>query len=195
MFIMGFYRVFENPKVYNLVTKIISFNNQGLKKYLPKLIKVDKSDCILDVGCGTGKYAIFPCKYFGIDPNEDYINYAKEHHQGTFLKMDGMDLKFSDNTFDFVVNISTLHHISDDATKRMVVEMKRVCKKGGCVYIIDAVYPKNLLGYILFKLDRGHYRRKFKELKNLVLKDNFQVKTDDIGKTFPYQWSVFSYKK
>ena len=54
MFIMGFYRVFENPKVYNLVTKIISFNNQGLKKYLPKLIKVDKSDCILDVGCGTG---------------------------------------------------------------------------------------------------------------------------------------------
>ena len=159
------------------------------------MIKVKSSDCILDVGCGTGKYAIFSCKYFGIDSNEDYINYAKKYHQGTFLKMDGTDLKFSDNTFDFVVNISTLHHVSDNVTKKMIVEMKRVCKKDGYIYIVDAVYPKNLLGYILFKLDRGRYRRKFKELKNLVLKDNFQVKIDDIGKTFPYQWSVFSFRK
>lgn len=192
---MWLHKFFENPRIYNLITNIFSFNNQRLKKYLPELIKIKSSDCILDVGCGTGKYAIFPCKYFGIDSNEDYINYAKKNHKGTFLKMDGRDLKFPDNTFDIVINISTMHHISNEIAEKMIREMKRVCKKNGYVYIVDAVYPKNLLGYILFKLDRGHYRRKFKELKNLVLKDNFQVVTDNIGKTFPYQWSVFSYKK
>lgn len=192
---MGFYRLFENPRVYNLITKIFSFNNNRLKEYLPELIKVKSSDSILDVGCGTGRYAVFSCKYFGIDSNEDYINYAKKHHQGTFLKMDGTDLEFPDNTFDFVVNISTLHHVSDEVTRKIVAEMKRVCKKNGYIYIIDAVYPKNLLGNILFKLDRGRYRRKFEELKVLLSEYNFEVIIDNVGKTFPYQWSVFSFRK
>ena len=192
---MKFYDLLEKPQFYDLNRKIFSFNNKTLLGYVDRLVNAKKGDKILDVGCGIGRYAIFPCEYIGIDPNEDYINYAKKHHQGTFLKMDGADLKFPDNTFDFVVNISTLHHVSDDVTRRMIIEMKRVCKKNGYIYIVDIVYPKNLLGYIFFKLDRGNFQKKFKELKNLLLKDNFQVVTGDIGKTFPYQWSVFSYKK
>lgn len=194
---MSFYNFFENPKIYNLITTIFSFDNKRLKKYLPELLKVKDSDYLLDIGCGTGKYAIFSCNYVGIDPNEDYINYAKEHHLGTFLKMDGTDLKFADNTFDFVINISTMHHVSDEIVDKMINAMKRVCKKDGFIYVVDAVYPRkiNFLGYLLFKLDRGRYQRTFEELKNFLSKYNFEVITDNIGKTFPYQWAVFSYKK
>jgi len=194
---MGLYKFFENPRIYNLITKIISFNNKRLKQYLSELIKAKEDDYLLDVGCGTGKYAIFSCKYFGIDLNKDYINYAKKHHQGTFLEMDGTDLKFSDNTFEFVINVSTLHHVSDETTTKMVDEMKRMCKKDGYIYVIEVVYPKkiNLLGYFLFKFDRGRYRRRFEELRNLLSKYNFEVITDNVGKTFPYRWVVFSYKK
>lgn len=192
---MSFYKFFENPKVYNFITTVFSFNNKRLRRYLPELIKVNKDTHLLDVGCGTGKYAIFSCRYIGIDPNKDYIDYAKKHHQGTFLEMDGTDLKFSDNTFDFVINISILHHVSDETTIKMIDEMRRACKKDGYIYVIDAVYPKNLLGYLLFRFDRGHYRRTFEELKNLLLNYDFRVITDDVGKTFPYQWAVFSYKK
>lgn len=192
---MWLHNFFENPRIYNLVTTIFSFNNKRLKKYLPELLKVKDSDYLLDIGCGTGKYAIFSCRYIGIDPNKDYIDYAKKHHLGTFLKMDGTDLKFPDQTFDFVINISTLHHVSDETTIKMIDAMKRVCKKDGYIYIVDVVYPKNLLGYLLFKFDRGRYRRRFEELKNLLSRYNFEAVTDDVGKTFPYQWAVFSYKK
>lgn len=194
---MLLYKFFENPKIYNLITTIFSFNNKRLKKYLPKLLNVKNNDYLLDVGCGTGKYAIFSCKYVGIDPNEDYINYAKKNYAGTFLKMDGVNLKFPDHTFDFVINISALHHVADNIVEKMIFEMKRVCKKNGLIFIVDAVYPKkiNFLGYLLFKFDRGRHRRTFEELRGLLSKNSFKLIADNIGKTFPYRWSVFSHRK
>lgn len=191
---MWLYKFLEKPTVYNLWVKISSFDHRGVAGYLQKLIKVKPSDCILDVGCGTGKYAIFPCDYVGIDSNEDYINYAKKNHQGTFLKMNGADLKFPDKSFNYVFNISTLHHVSDDTVKKMIIGMKKACKKNGRIIVLDAVYPKNPLGYMLFKLDRGRYRRTFEELKKLLFKFDFELVSSRIEKTFPYRWVVFSYE-
>ena len=188
-------RIFENSRIYNLATTIFSFNNKRIRRYLPGLIKVKPTDSLLDVGCGTGKYDIFSCKYTGIDPNRDYINYAKKHHKGTYIEMDGIDLKFPDNTFDFVTNISTLHHVPDNITEKMIVEMKRVCKKGGQVFIVDIVYPRNFLGYLFFKLDRGNYQKTFEELENFLSKHDFKTVTSDVGKTMHYRWCAFSYKK
>ena len=197
-FTAWFYKAFENPKIYNFIANSGVLFNKRVKKYLPELIKVKPGGRILDVGCGTGRYAdVFPCKYFGVDPSEDYIKYAKNHHQGNFLKMNGADLKFPDNTFDFVINISVLHHMPDSLVERTIAEMKRVCKKNGQIFIIDVVYPKkiNFLGYLLLKFDRGKCQRTFGELENLLSRHCFRVVADDLGKTFPCRWSVFSYIK
>lgn len=196
-FIKWFYKILENPKIFDLSTKVFSFNNKRIEKYLPELIKVKPDDLILDVGCGTGRYAVFPCKYFGVDPSDDYINYAKENHRGIFLKMDGTDLKFPDNMFDFVINVSVLHHVSDGLVQKMITEMKRVCKKDGQIFTIEAVYGNkiNFLWYLAFKLDRGKNQRTFGQLENLLSKHNFKVITDNLGKTFISRWAVFSYKK
>jgi hypothetical protein len=73
----------------------------------------------------------------------------------------------------------------------MITEMKRVCKQNGRIIVIDAVYPKNPLGFILFKIDRGRYRRKFKDLKSLLLGAGFKEVSDGIKKHFSLSLGSF----
>lgn len=152
---------------------------------------------MLDVGCGTGRYAIFGENYIGVDPSPAYIDYAKANCPGKFILMDGADLKFKDNSFDAVANISVFHHIPDELCDKIIKEMARVCRPGGRVYITDIVYSSkyNILGNLLFRLDRGNYQRSFKELSELICKHNFELVSDDIGGTYPYRWAIFCYKK
>ena len=191
-----YYNLLENPRVYNWNMKIASFNNKTLLGYIDRLIDAQNEDRILDVGCGTGKFAIFKKGYYlGVDSNEKYIDYAGKHYKKEFLIMDATDMNLEDESFNKVFCMSSLHHVSDKDAERMLQEMERVCKKNGYIYIIDAVYPKNFLGHLLFKFDRGRYQRTFEELKNLLLKYNFNIITDNVGKTYPYQWAIFSYIK
>ena len=194
---MKFYEIFENPKIYDLNAKIFSFNNKKLSYYLPELINLKENEKMLDVGCGTGRYAIFGENYVGVDPSTAYIDYAKANCRGKFFLMDGADLKFSDNSFDVVINISIFHHIPDDICHKIINEMVRVLRPGGRAYITDIVYPSklNILGNLLFRLDRGDYQRSFKALADLVYQHKFELISDDIGGTFPYRWAIFYYKK
>ena len=194
---MKFYEIFENPRIYDLNAKIFSFNNKKLRHYLPELISLKENEKILDVGCGTGRYAIFGENYIGVDSSQSYIDYAKANCQGKFFLMDGADLKFPDNSFAVVINISVLHHIPNELCDKIINEMIRVCRPGGKVYITDIVYSSklNILGNLLFRLDRGNYQRSFKNLADLIYQHKFELISDDIGGTFPYRWAIFCYKK
>jgi len=195
---MNFYKFLENPKIYNFIEKTLSLGNKSCLNCLGGLIKPKEDNLLLDVGCGTGKYAkLFSKNYYGVDINEDYINYAKGNYNGNFDTMDATDLRFSDNTFDFIFNVSLFHHLSDESIKTAINEMKRVCKNNGKILIIDAVFPskKNFLGYLLFKLDRGKHTRKLKDLNNLLSRYNLKLIQDNIKGSFPYRFAVFMYQK
>ncbi|MFH1226165.1 MAG: class I SAM-dependent methyltransferase [bacterium] len=193
---MKFYELLEKPQVYNWNMKIFSLNNKTLLGCLDRLIDAQEGDRILDVGCGTGKYAIFKKGYYlGIDPNGEYIDYAQKNHAGEFLVMDARNIALADNSFNKVFCLSTFHHIADEDTEKIIQEMKRICQPGGYVYAIDAVYPRNLLGDLLFKLDRGRYQKSFRQLNDFLSRRGFKVVTEKVKKTFPYRWAVFSYQK
>lgn len=195
---MSLYNFLERPAIYNIIGKILSFGNESVRDYLLSTINLSANSTILDVGCGTGRYAeIFAGKFFGIDSNKEYIDYAKKHHQGNFSVMDATDLKFSDNTFNLVFNVGVFHHLSDQQVKKTLNEMKRVTKKDGQILIIDAVFPEKItsLGYWLFKFDRGRYTRTLRQLKNLLTGDGFKLVQDNIKGSFPYRLAVFSWQK
>lgn len=194
------YKKLEDPKFYNLKGKIGKIHTLGrnpIKEYLLEQIKPKKREQVLDVGCGTGGHAIFSEKYIGIDTNEKYIEYAKKNHRGTFLVMDAANLEFPEDNFDYVFSVSLFHHISEAQVEKAINEMKRVCKRGGKILVMDAVFPSklNLFGYLLFKLDRGKHTRTFDELKSLLLKHNFKLLTKNIGGSLLYRNSAFSYQK
>jgi ubiquinone/menaquinone biosynthesis C-methylase UbiE len=195
---MNLYEFLEKPKIYNFLEKILSLGNKSCEKCLSELIKSNNSDLLLDVGCGTARYAeLFSGKYHGLDINKDYIDFAKQNHKGTFLVMDAADIKFPDQTFDFVFNVGILHHIPDEKVKTIIDEMKRVCKNNGKVLIIEAVYPSklNFIGYLLFKFDRGKHTRTIKHLEGLFQNKGFILLKKNIKGSFPYKLCVFIYQK
>ncbi|MBU3922735.1 class I SAM-dependent methyltransferase [Patescibacteria group bacterium] len=194
---MNLYKFIEKPKIYNFIEKILSLGNKSCERCLLELINSNKHDLLLDVGCGTAKYAnLLPGKYYGIDTNKDYIDYAKNNYKGNFSVMDATDLEFPDNNFNFVFNVGVLHHISDENVKMALDEMKRVCKNNGKIFIIEAIYPSkiNFIGYLLFKFDRGKYTRTINNLKELLEGKNFSLLRDNIKGSFPYKLCVFVYE-
>lgn len=104
-----------------------------------------KGKNILDVGCGDGSDGeIFEKKYgldfYGIDVYKDK-NIGK---LGLKFKKAGIyKIPFKDNYFDYIFLHDVMHHI-DEPKKREkrhmegLAELRRVCKKGGYVIIVDA---------------------------------------------------------
>lgn len=146
-----FNRFLEIPLIYDLSQKILSliaFGNQGIartiKKYVPDRGK------ILDVGCGTGRYAtLFTTEYLGIDINSKYVERATKANRlpkANFAAGDATQIESIDGSFDGVFAMGLLHHLTDKQVTAATREMMRVCKKGGRILVIDPViaHPFNL---------------------------------------------------
>lgn len=191
-------KLLEIPFVYDLSQKVLSliaFGNKGIartiQKYLPDRGK------ILDVGCGTGRYAaLFTTDYLGTDINPKYIERANKEACSPKTKFsvgDATNIESPGESFDGVFAMGLLHHLTDTQARRTAEEMMRVCKKGGRVLIVDPVitHPLNLPGRILFGLDRGANRRSFEKLEELLKPLGFKTVEPSVPNSFPYRVSAF----
>ena len=195
---MNLYDMLQNPAVYNLKSKLLSLGRHSVRDYLRAVADLAAPSSILDVGCGTGRHAAaFSATFCGIDPNPKYIEHAQRSCRGRFLVMDATDLDFPDGAFDLVYCVGLCHHLSDRQVRAAAGEMKRVTKRGGQALIIDGVFPPkvNLLGYLLFKLDRGRHTRTLEQLSALLGQEGFQLSAGSIRGSFPYRRAVFAYRK
>jgi len=99
---------------------------------------------VLEVGAGTGtSFPAYPthCNVTGVDLAPDMLARARqkiEDHGWSHLKvmeMNALDLKFPDNTFDFVMAFHVVTVVPDPV--RMIAEAKRVCKPSGKIVIVN----------------------------------------------------------
>ena len=95
----------------------------GKLRLIMQHIQYQKTDKVLDVGCGTGlSTLLFNCVKIGIDPTFELLEQAKKRlpvAQGS-----GEQLPFKDNSFDIVICLTALHNFTDP--QRGLLEMKRV---------------------------------------------------------------------
>jgi ubiquinone/menaquinone biosynthesis C-methylase UbiE len=101
---------------------------------------------ILDVACGPGILACtlaqHACHVSGIDITPAMIAQAQAREAATSLKNlewyvgDAMALPFEDDSFDCVTTRYSFHHMRNPAAS--LLEMKRVCREGGRIVVIDA---------------------------------------------------------
>jgi len=126
----------------NPVTQI--FWNLGRDVILGKLIGfTSENDAVLDVGCGTGSYMIALAKMgrkcYGIDPFYD-VSLLEARRKALEEKVSvglcqgvGENLPFKGESFDIVLCISTLQHVSDQ--QQTLREIGRVLKNKGLLLV------------------------------------------------------------
>ena len=99
---------------------------------------------ILEVGVGTGaSFPAYPrdCHVVGIDQAPLMLAQAREKiakngwRHLEVMEMDALNLTFADNAFDYVMAFHVVTVVPDPV--RMMAEMRRVCRPGGTIVIVN----------------------------------------------------------
>lgn len=164
-------------------------------KFITDFLDKQKGKKILDAGCGEGvlveKYKKKGYDIEGIDPN----------YESEFVKtVSILKTDYKDNTFDIVLLLDVLEHLSYSDQYIALKEIKRILKRDGLL-IMSVPNLANLTSRIKFflfgKLSRGDKdwnhigERPFPEYKSLLESHKFKVEEIyGITITIPFLWQI-----
>ena len=169
----------KNPLPFNVVRSILLAGKGRMYKELRNAIVPEKGSKVLDVGCGTGEFALLfdnSIDYTGIDMNLGFLDYASNLYKNQnkkFVQMDATKMSFKKSEFDISLLLSFIHHFSEEDLDKILKEVNRITKKS--IFVLEPVPRKyNLLSRIVYALDRGDFIRK-KEEQLKILDKYFNV--------------------
>jgi ubiquinone/menaquinone biosynthesis C-methylase UbiE len=166
-----------------------SFFRKIRHRAITKNLLIPKEALVLDTSCQDGGFLSRlvenniskDLKVSGVDISESDIAKAKNLvPNGVFATTDNKTLPFADKTFDVVISSLTLHHMKDPVGS--LLEMKRVTKDTGSIYLIDTIAEGKLLHFILkiIKCPEPYHFEKFysiKQVEELIIKAGLRIKT------------------
>lgn len=146
-------RVYERiGPVYNFIYGKLLFN-EGRETAI-ELLELKSGHKVLEVGVGTGlTLPLYPrsCHVVGVDLSESMLKEAEHLIKEKKLKhssvklMDASNLEFPDSEFDRV--LGNLFISATSNPEKCLQEMKRVCKPGGIIVLMNHFQSENpLLG-------------------------------------------------
>jgi len=131
-------------KIFKKYGKVFTKVQEGIPEIV-KLFKKRKIKKILDLGCGTGRHAVYLAQrkfdVYGIDIAQEGIKIAKkwlrENGLSASLKVGDIykKLPYKDNFFDGIISTNTLHHAKIEQIRKLIKEMERILKPGGLIFI------------------------------------------------------------
>ena len=127
-------------------------------KEIPRLLDLRLNSSVLELGCGSGGYALHlaekvGCRLVGLDINAPGVRNANQlalarglASQARFEQCDVSDnLPFDDNAFDAVFSNDVLCHIP--GRPKVLGEMFRILKPGGRMLFSDALVVGGMLSH------------------------------------------------
>ena len=154
----------------------LTFDYKTIRNSIKKEFFIKNNSKVLDIGCGTGIHCEFlkVKNYLGIDIDKRLIAYAKQKYKNKEFKvMDATRLNFEKNSFDNVLIVGVIHHLSNENAKKVCKGIQKVLKNESNILVIEAIPPLskwNLLGAFLRSRDEGKFIRLTNEYKNLFSK-------------------------
>ncbi|HTM07519.1 MAG TPA: methyltransferase domain-containing protein [Verrucomicrobiae bacterium] len=154
-------------------------------------LQIPRGTRVLEVGAGTGtSFPAYPrhCEVIGIDLAPDMLARAQDKilengwHHIRVIEMNALDLKFPDNSFDYVMAFHVVTVVPDPV--RLIEEAKRVCKPGGKIVVVNHFTSTSpVLGFLTEALDpvTRHLGWSTK-LKMKPFIEEAQLKVDEIYK-------------
>jgi SAM-dependent methyltransferase len=152
------WHLFDFPSLFHHVRGICNGNY-----YMPlrEILDIRPGDRILDVGCGTGEGSTIAgsgVEYVGIDTDPGYVQYARRRYGRPGVTFRHTDVHGVEGEFTKGVVMCTLHHLDDDAVRRLGARLRKLI--GGAVSVADPD-PVASLGYqrVILSRDRGKHVR------------------------------------
>ena len=115
--------------------------------------QIKSVDNILDIGAGTGLMSAFFLEKYNeadftlVDISEEMLKKAKERFSGfsnfEFLVQDLEDLALEKNKFDLVISGLAIHHLDDEAKKKLFKTIHKLLNDGGLFINADQVLGEN----------------------------------------------------
>ena len=125
---------------------------------IPKLLQLSANSSVLEIGCGSGGYAVhlakrIGCRVLGLDINADGVRNAKalaeKDKLGARVKFERCDvsqrLPVEDNSFDAIYSNDVLCHIP--RRSQILNDLRRVLKRGGRLLFSDALVVGGLVSH------------------------------------------------
>lgn len=149
----------DKTSPFNLIESVLNPVRLNYFKKIITEIRLDiSSQNALEVGCGGGILSESIAKMgfitTGVDPSLKSIECAREHAKKeglriTYLRANGEELPFNDNSFDVVFCCDVLEHVRD--LPKVISEISRVLKKGG-FFFYDTINRTLLSKLVVIKI-------------------------------------------
>jgi SAM-dependent methyltransferase len=137
-----------------VVEEAISFSGAGLDLFTrikadlllelaSKHVKAPAGLAFLDVGCGPGETDSFlqgrVDSLTGVDVSSGMIEQARRRNPWAEYRdfRAGQPIPYDDGSYDVCFAICVLHHVPPGERRGLVAEMKRLCRPGGLVLVIE----------------------------------------------------------
>ena len=185
-------------KIYGLLD-IIYFRKKSLNPRYMLINKIPNNNLnILEIAVGTAKNSILLAenkpnvKITGIDLSKEMLKIAQKTIKKNnisnieLLTMDGTNMTFENETFDFIIVSLLLHELPENLSDRVLYECSRVLKNKGKIYVIEWERPKKIIEKILFftiELFEPRNFRQFlaKDLNEYFNKNGLRIETTEYG--------------
>ena len=154
---------------YDLLAWLITRGRErAFRERLLELAGVERGQSVLDIGCGTGTLAIAATAHVGptgsvagIDASPQMVARAtrKAVRAGAparFQLAAAEQLPFPDLHVDVVLSTLMFHHLPRTTRQQCAIEMRRVLKPEGRVFVVDFGTPQRRRGLMAHFHRHGH---------------------------------------
>lgn len=159
----------RKARMYDLGCKMLFGLDMRLWRMALEIAEAKPGECVLDVGCGTGRLTLAAGALVGPDGRAQGVDAAPEmievarrkaaraqsnaHFQVGLIE----DLPFADGGFDLVMNTLVMHHLPSEVKSAGLAEVYRVLKPGGRFVAIDLQPPDEPVANLLARLFLGRH--------------------------------------